>query len=66
MARISDGFINLQKHQKMGHGSPQLQQERFQAHSIDFKRRGHTYQNVWNSATLQIPNPWGTGVVLSS
>lgn len=44
----------------------ELQQERFQAHSIDFKRRGHTYQNVWNSATLQIPNPWGTGVVLSS
>lgn len=22
----------------------ELQQERFQAHSIDFKRRGHTYQ----------------------
>lgn len=22
MARISDGFINLQKHQKMGHGFP--------------------------------------------
>lgn len=44
----------------------ELQQERFQAHSKDFKRRGHTYQNVWNSATLQIRNPWGTGVVLSS
>lgn len=45
MARISDGFVKFTKASKDGSWvSLQLQQERFQAHSKDFKRRGHTYQ----------------------